>query len=65
MHDKSRIKSRENQRLEDSFTGLISFFIINKDKFVKSRHSVENRSPDGLQLLERTVLHSEEANEVI
>jgi len=30
------------------------FLAINVDAFVKSRHSGENRSPDGLQLLEKT-----------
>jgi hypothetical protein len=32
----------------------VNNLLINVDEFVKSRHSGENRSPDGTQLLENT-----------
>ena len=36
------------------FVKLVSVFQSCVDEFVKSRHSGENRSPDALQLLEKT-----------
>ena len=49
-----------NRRVILNFDGLAfiiySAFVldVNLDKLVKSRHSGENRSPDALQLLEKT-----------
>jgi hypothetical protein len=41
-------------RIRADFKNEIKIEYFNFDEFVKSRHSGENRSPDGPQLLENT-----------